>query len=495
MTTQPIAVPIATLVHAHAAAGATPNEAPAVTATGPASAALPTYDRAGVRTGIVHFGLGNFHRAHQAMFLDRLLTLGEGNEWGICGVGVMPGDARMRDVLAAQDSLYTLVLKSGTGELDARVIGSIHDYRFAPDDREAVLSELTAETTRIVSLTVTEGGYRLPEEGTENPLGVFDLIVTGLARRRAAGTVPFTVMSCDNLPGNGEVARRVIIEAARRHDAELAEWIAENVAFPSSMVDRITPVTTDADRALVRDSFGIEDAWPVVAEPFVQWVLEDHFTAGRPALEKVGVQLVSDVAPYEKMKLRLLNASHQGMAYFGLLSGHTFAHEATTDPRIVAFLHGFLAESRPTLDPVPGIDLDDYVNTLFERFTNPAIADTLNRLATDAGSRIPTFVLPTIEDNLAAGRDVTFGAALVASWVFQLERDGHAQPAQTEIEHDLTALAARLEAEPLAIIGYAPVFGDLASQEAFVAPYLDTLAALRRDGVGAVLDALAGTRA
>ncbi|WP_081864153.1 mannitol dehydrogenase family protein [Mycetocola saprophilus] len=493
MTTQPIPVPIATLVHA--AADAKPAETPAVTASGSAPVELPRYDRAGIRTGIVHFGLGNFHRAHQAMFLDRLLTLGEGNEWGICGVGVMPGDARMRDVLAAQDSLYTLVLKSGTGELDARVISSIHDYHFAPDDREAVLSELTAETTRIVSLTVTEGGYRLPEEGTENPLGVFDLIVTGLARRRAAGTVPFTVMSCDNLPGNGEVARGVILEAARRRDPELAAWIAENVAFPSSMVDRITPVTTDADRALVRDTFGVEDAWPVVAEPFVQWVLEDHFTAGRPALEKVGVQLVSDVAPYEKMKLRLLNASHQGMAYFGLLLGHTFAHEATTDPRIVAFLHRFLAESRPTLDPVPGIDLNDYVNTLFERFTNPAIADTLNRLATDAGSRIPTFVLPTIVDNIAAGRDVTFGAALVASWVFQLERDGHAQPAQTEIEHDLTALAAKLEAEPRAIIEYVPVFGDIATHDAFVTPYLATLEALRRDGAAATLDALNGSAA
>jgi mannitol 2-dehydrogenase len=264
-------------------------------------AAHPEYDRGGVKTGIVHFGFGNFHRAHQAMYIDRLLASGDGLDWGICGVGVLPSDARMRDVMRAQSGLYTLVVKHPDGSLEARIIGSVTGYLFAPDDPEAVLRALVEPATRIVSLTVTEGGYNTdrvtgefdltsPQVAADLrpgavPLSVFGLIVEGLSRRRRAGLTPFTVVSCDNIQGNGDVARSSFVEFATAKDSELGRWIAGTVAFPNSMVDRITPVTSDEERSLVRDRFGIEDGWPVVCEPFVQWVIEDRFPAGRPALD------------------------------------------------------------------------------------------------------------------------------------------------------------------------------------------------------------------
>ncbi|MHA6618772.1 mannitol dehydrogenase family protein [Pseudonocardia sp. DLS-67] len=471
--------------------------------------ARPGYDRSRITTGIVHIGLGNFHRAHQAMYVDRLMNRGTAFEWGICGVGLLPGDARMRDVLTAQDHLYTLVVKHGDGTVEPQVIGSVHDYLFAPDDPEAVLRVLVAPTTRIVSLTVTEGGYLVDRATGEfdatgpavrrdlrtphEPVTAFGLITEALSRRRAAGTPPFTVMSCDNLPGNGEVTHRVVTAYAQRVDPELAAWIDAEVAFPNSMVDRITPVTSDADRRLVHDRYGIDDGWPVPAEPFVQWVLEDRFPMGRPAFEEVGVQVVDDVAPYELMKLRLLNASHQGLAYPGLLVGHTFAHEAATDPSIVGFLGAYTAEARPTLPPVPGIDLDAYVAELFERFTNPAIADTLARLATDASDRIPKFVLPAVRDNLAAGRPVDAGAALVAMWARYSEgtdEAGRPLPISDPLHERLAPLAARQRTEPLAFLAATDVFGDLAKRPAFTEPYLRALHSLHEAGTAGLLRGL-----
>lgn len=481
----------------------------------PGTVPQPGYDRSAITTGIVHFGLGNFHRAHQAMFVDRLMQRGEALEWGICGVGVMPVDARMRDVMRAQDGLYTLVLKHPDGSLEPRIIGSIHDYLFAPDDPEAVLAVLAAPATRIVSLTITEGGYNIDRTTGEfdvanpaivadaanphAPATVFGLIVEGLARRRAAKIPPFTVMSCDNVPGNGRIARNVLTAHARLVDAELAEWIGAEVAFPNSMVDRITPVTTDADRTLVSTRFGIADAWPVMAEPFVQWVLEDRFPLGRPAYDEVGVQLVDDVEPYELMKLRLLNAGHQGLAYAGTLRGRRYAHEATADPLVAAFVRDYMAEARPTLAPVPGIDLDAYISELFVRFGNPEIADTLARLATDASDRIPKFVLPAVRDNLAAGRPVPLGAALVATWARYCEgvdEQGAAIEVNDALAGALRPLAlAQRDGDELAFLCSKVVFGSLADEPAFTEPYLRALRTLRAEGVTALLTTLTGPAA
>ena len=473
----------------------------------------PTYDRSAVTTGIVHFGLGNFHRAHQAMYLDRLMSRGEALDWGICGVGVMPGDARMRDVMEAQDGLYTLVLKHADNTVDPRVIGSIHDYLFAPDDPGAVLDVMVAPTTRIVSLTVTEGGYGIDDETgqfrttapgplhdaahPDTPQTTFGFIVEALRRRRDAGIPPFTVMSCDNLPGNGRIARTAVVAQAQMSDPQLASWIDASVSFPNCMVDRITPVTTHADVDMVHRTWGIDDAWPVTCEPFVQWVLEDHFTLGRPPLEEVGVQMVEDVVPYELMKLRLLNASHQSLSHWGRLLHVERADVAASDADIAGVTRAFVErEALPTLRPVPGIDLPSYVDTLFERFANPAIADTTARLAQDASDRMPKFVLPTVRDNLAAGRPVAVGAAVVAAWA--LGEEGVAEDGSVIVLDDKRAeelsRRARLqhEGDDLAFISDPVVFGTLAQDPVFVGAFTEALHAIRENGARTVMRGLVG---
>ncbi len=382
---------------------------------------VPSYDRSTVRTGIVHLGVGGFHRAHQAMYVDTLLERdgadGEAGSWGITGVGVLEQDRAMAEVMSAQDCLYTLLVKDADGSLEPRVIGSIVDYLFAPDMAEEVLSRMADPATRIVSLTVTEGGYHVnratgafddrdpairadiesARRGGGLPTTAFGFVTEALARRRAAGAEPFTVMSCDNIQGNGTVARHMIGSFASLCDEDLGAWIREHVHFPSSMVDRITPATTDDDRALLADRFGVADRWPVVCESFQQWALEDDFGLGRPAYEEAGVQVVDDVEPYELMKLRLLNASHQGLCYLGFLSGYRYAHEVCQDELFADFLLAYMArEGAPTLAEVPGVDLDAYQRQLVERFANPAIRDTLARLCAESSDRIPTWLVPVV---------------------------------------------------------------------------------------------------
>ena len=364
---------------------------------GSLSIPVPSYDRSQVTVGIVHFGVGGFHRAHQAMYVDQLMEQGKALDWGICGVGVMPFDLKMKEAMQSQDCLYTLVEKAPDGSWEPRIIGSIVQYLYAPDDPEAVIEKMADPATRIVSLTVTEGGYNFhPVTGEFDdtnpavqadlapgavPATTFGLITEALVRRRSRGIEPFTVMSCDNIQGNGHMAQEVFTAFARLRDPELGEWVAGNVRFPNSMVDRITPVTTDEDRAQISERFGVEDAWPVVCEPFTQWALEDKFSAGRPPLEDVGVQVVPDVVPYELMKLRLLNASHQALCYFGYLAGYRLVHEVAQDPLFANFLLDYMnREATPTLAPVPGIDLDAYKLQLIERFSNAAVRDTVARL-------------------------------------------------------------------------------------------------------------------
>jgi mannitol 2-dehydrogenase len=319
----------------------------------------PSYDRSSVTAGIVHVGVGGFHRSHEAMYVDRLLAAGY-TDWGICGVGTQPFDRRMVEVLRAQDFLYTLVLKHPDGRVEPRVIGSLVDHLYAPDDPEAVLERMAAPTTHVVSLTITEGGY-LVDPGTGRfaasqpavlldlqpgavPSSVFGLVTEALVRRRERGMRPFTVLSCDNIQGNGSVAREAFSAFAALRDPDLGEWVRAEVAFPSSMVDRITPVTSDQDRAALADGFGVDDGWPVVAEPFEQWVLEDDFSDGRPPWDEAGVQLVDDVAPYELMKLRLLNAGHQAIGYLGHLAGYRYTDEVCRDPDFARFLLSYLAD-------------------------------------------------------------------------------------------------------------------------------------------------------
>jgi mannitol 2-dehydrogenase len=470
---------------------------------------VPGYDRGRVTSGVVHFGVGGFHRAHQAMYLDTLMGEGEALDWGITGVGVLPGDRRMHEVLHAQDCLYTLVVKDPDGTMHPRVIGSIVDYLFAPDDPEAVLRAMTDPATRIVSLTVTEGGYHVnqatgefdaTDEGIRRDLEdgavpgtAFGFIVEALRRRRAEGVDPFTVMSCDNIAGNGEVAHKMIGAFARLKDADLAAWIEEHVRFPNSMVDRITPVTTDHDRELLAEQFGVEDGWPVVCEPFTQWALEDHFSCGRPPLDDAGVQLVPDVTPYELMKLRLLNASHQALCYLGYLSGYRYAHEVCSDQLFVGFLLGYMdEEATPTLEPVPGVDLETYKHKLIERFANPEIKDTLARLCAESSDRIPKWLLPVVRDELAAGGPIRRAALVVAAWARYAEgedEDGQRIDIVDNRKESVMSRAREQHSEPLAFLRDPDLFGDLVDDERFTKEYLSALDSLHEHGARATLEA------
>jgi mannitol 2-dehydrogenase len=471
----------------------------------------PAYDRDLVTPGVVHFGVGSFHRAHQAMYHDRLMNEGTALDWGICGVGVMAADRRMKQALEAQDGLYTLVLKHSDGTYEPRVIGSVVEYLFAPDDPEAVIEKMVAPSTRIVSLTVTEGGYNIHDATGEFdvtspdvihdlqpgavPRTTFGLITEALRRRRAIGLAPFTIMSCDNLQGNGHLTKRVFTAFARLRERELGDWVEHEVRFPNSMVDRITPVTTDADRAEVRDRFGIEDRWPVVCEPYTQWVLEDTFTAGRPPYEDAGVQLVDQVEPYELMKLRLLNGSHQAMCYFAYLDGYRLVHEAAQDPLFQAFLLGYMnSEASPTLPPVPGVDLDEYQHTLIERFSNPQVRDTIARLCAQSSDRIPKWLLPVVRQQLAAGGEIRRSAAVVASWARYAEGiDEQGEPIEVvdRLRDSLTRLARQQREDGDAFIANRDVFGDLADDKRFGTAYRSALASLHERGARATLQSLA----
>jgi mannitol 2-dehydrogenase len=472
---------------------------------------LPSYNRKDLTPGIVHFGVGGFHRAHEAIYLHTLMNMGLAYDWAICGVGLLPLDSRMDEVMRAQDCLYTVITKAPDGSRSACVVGSLVDYLYAPDAPDKVLDAMTAPSIKIVSMTVTEAGYNVHRvtgqfdpDGPgisddlaqpESPRTVFGFIVEALARRRASGMAPFSVMSCDNIQGNGDVARHAIVGFARLRDRDLATWIGTNVEFPNSMVDRITPATTDEDRRMVRDEFGIADDWPVVCEPFVQWVLQDAFSNARPPLERAGVQMTDNVEPYELMKLRLLNAGHQAIGYAGYLAGYRYAHEATNDPSFADLLRRYMYdEAIPSLQPVPGIDLTDYVEKLIERFGNPAIRDTLARLCVDSSERMPKFVLPVLNHELGVGGSIERATAIVASWARWAEAvDEKGEPIEISdpLAEKLTAAARQQRENPLAFVENRDIFGDLVDNQRFVEVYRNTLTRLIDNGAKALVDALA----
>lgn len=451
--------------------------------------AAPSYDRDSLAVGIAHFGVGGFHRSHQATYIDRLLERGLARNWGICGIGVMPADRRMRDVLRAQDGLYTLILERPDGGRDARVIGSIVDYRYAPDDPLATIEVLAAPTTRIVSMTITEGGYQATDPGS-----VFGLIVEALARRRDRGIAAPAIVSCDNVEHNGEVARRAVMAHAELLRPDLVDWIAEQARFPSSMVDRITPATTPDVVAAVERDYGVADQWPVVAEAFAAWVLEDDFADGRPPLDEAGVLLVDDVGPYEAMKLRLLNAGHQCLCYFAVLCGYRMVHDAARDPLLVEFLLAYFdSEAVPTLRPVPGIDLRAYTRGLIERFANPGVRDTVARLCAYSSDRIPKWLLPVIRDNLDTGGPIRLASATVASWARYAEAvDERGEPIEIvdNLADSLVPLARTQRQRPTAFIENAALFGDLARVPRFVEAYGWALESLHARGARATLEVL-----
>lgn len=465
---------------------------------------LPAYDRSKLTPGIVHIGLGNFHRAHMAVYLDDLFALGEGHDWAVIGAGVRTGDARMREALMAQDCLSTVIELDPKGK-SARRIGSMIDFLPVEPDNAALIASMARPEIRIVSLTVTEGGYFInPATGAFDPTHpeiledapnphrtAFGAIIAALKARRAAGIAPFTVMSCDNLPGNGHVTRAAVTGLAAIKNPAFATWIGANVAFPNGMVDRITPATGPRERAMAA-GFGLAlDPVPVTCEPFRQWVLEDTFPQGRPAFEKVGVTLSPHVHAYELMKLRILNGGHATIAYPGGLMDIEFVHEAMADPLIKGLLDRVeTAEIIPSIPPVPDTDLGEYYRQIVQRFSNPEVADTERRLCLDGSNRQPKFIVPAIRDALAAGGSVEGLALVSAMWCrycFGTTDSGAVTPPNDPNWTELTALAAQARENPEAWLGMTAVYGELGQNPVFAKAFATKLNQLWQNGVRATL--------
>ncbi|UTW10540.1 mannitol dehydrogenase family protein [Marinobacterium rhizophilum] len=476
-----------------------------------ATITYPTYPRHALRHGIVHIGVGGFHRAHEAVYTEHFLRLTQDQEWGICGIGLRENDRAMGQVLQNQDYLYSLMELGQAEHPSVQVIGAISDFLFAPDNPAAVLEKLAAPDTRIVSLTITEGGYMLDDHSgefdfshpdivhdlaqPEAPRSVFGYLSAALATRRARNLPAFTLMSCDNLPHNGDKARHALLSFVTRQNPELARWIADNASFPNSMVDRITPITTSAHKELLRNHAGIDDAWPVVCEPFLQWVMEDDFCNGRPAWEKVGVQFTADVAPYERMKMRLLNASHSAMSYLGYLAGYRYSHEVMQDGRLSGFIRTFMDQDvTPTLGTIEGISLEQYKDTLIERFANPRIGDQLARLCMDGSSKIPKFILGTLEERLEAGAPVHRFALVLAGWALYLH-EAEAPNADYKVEDPLAELllsaCAQRDGLSMRFLGLEDIFGpDLQACPGLVSAFESALHHLETQGVALTLAGL-----
>jgi fructuronate reductase len=468
----------------------------------------PAYDRKAVMPGIVHLGIGAFHRAHMAVYLDDLLA--DDPSWGIVGASLRRPDTK--EALEPQDGLYTVAVRDAGGT-HPRVIGSILRVMDANSEREDLLALMAHPRIRIVSLTVTEKGYcYAPASGAldeKHPDIVHDLanpqapksapgiLVEALARRRAAGIAPFTVMSCDNLPSNGATAKRIVTRLAALRDPALGDWV-EGVAFPSTMVDRIVPSTTDADRDEVGGLIGAEDAWPIMTEPFTQWVIEDNFPGGRPVFEKAGAQMVADVEPFEHMKLRMLNGSHSTMAYSGFLGGYAYISDVMGDPAYVRLVHGLMtAEAMPTLD-MAGFDLGAYRDQLLERFRNPALKHRTWQIAMDGSQKLPQRLLGTIRDRLAAGQGIDRLALGVAAWmryVTGIDENGDEIEVRDPHALKMHAIAAEAGDDPEALfeglVAMTEVFGtDLPSDPRFRAAVLGHLESLFDKGARATVEAI-----
>ena len=463
---------------------------------------VPIYTRADHNMGIVHIGVGGFHRAHQAYYLHQLRQLGKASEWEICGIGIREGDQKLHDILKKQDNLYTLLIKHPNGKIEPKVIGSIVDFEMGIANPEPVIARMADADTKIVSLTITEGGYNFnPTTGDFNfdnldiqhelrhpnePLTVYGFLTAALKRRRDNGLPAFTILSCDNIEHNGDMARKMLLSFAEEQDVGLAEWIGQEVCFPNSMVDRITPVTTNADIEILAQNYGVHDAWPVTCEPFIQWVIEDNFSNGRPEFEKVGVQFVPDVAPYEKMKLRLLNAGHSVLGLLGAIHGHPTINACMEDETFVTYLRAFLdVEATPILGDIEGIDLEDYKDILLQRFANPNIKDSVSRICSESSAKLPKFLIATIHENLATGGSIKFATLIIAAWCYYsdkgIDRHGHPIEIIDAMSTGLHQAAKQTKTDPLAFIRQESLFGNLVKNERFTKLYTEAVQKIYKD--------------
>ena len=464
----------------------------------------PTYRRTDLSPGILHVGVGNFHRAHQALYLHKLFEMGEDHDWAIVGAGVNSPDELMRRRLEPQDWLSTVV-ESNAADYSATVTGAMID--FLPVNSQAVIDAMSAPNIRIVSMTVTEGGYYIdaqtggfndshPEikadiQNPASPKTLFGIIVAALLTRREAGIPPFTVMTCDNFWKNGRIARQAVLGVVRGRSDDAHDWISDNVAFPNSLVDCITPGTGDSERNLIIDKFGFEDAAPVICEPFHQWVLEDNFPSGRPALEKVGVQFVDNIESFELMKLRILNGGHASIAYPAALMDFHFVHDAISNGLIASFLDKLAQdEIIPTVPKIPLISCQAYYKKTVERFSNPAIGDTIPRLCFDGSARQSAFIVPIIKARLCSGLPINGLALVSALWCrycYGTTESGKDISLSDTNWARLTAKARLAKDNPHVWLDMTDTFGLLSTNKVFRDAFANALTLIWRDGTSATL--------
>ncbi|HLR00267.1 MAG TPA: mannitol dehydrogenase family protein [Sphingobacterium sp.] len=467
----------------------------------PAYIKTPLYERERVKTGIVHIGVGGFHRAHQAYYIQRLLEQGQAKDWGICGIALLPSDRKIYEVLSEQDGLYTLMIPCTEGKFSVEVIGSITELLYAPENPGAVVQKMADESTRIITLTITEGGYNFTPDGhfnwdneavlwdlrhPEEPKTVFGYLFNALRLRKTQGVKGLTIQSCDNIEHNGDITRQMLYAFIKKADPEMIEWLEENVVFPNSMVDRITPVTNDNLKTKLKNHYGISDGWPVICESFYQWIIEDSFIADRPEWEQVGVQMVPDVSPYEKMKIRLLNGGHTLVGLAGYLLGYRYIYESVSDPIITTLLKRYMdEEATSTLEEVPGINLNEYKNTLIERFKNPYIKDEVARIISGSSAKFPKFILPVVTDQLKGHRSVHIAALIVASWYQYLKLN---LTAPYSIQDEMASLLmesisqAEQKHDPLLFLNRTEVFGDVKEHPPFTESFLSHISGLNDMG-------------
>ncbi len=456
----------------------------------------PTYDRQALKTGIVHVGVGGFHRSHQAYYIHQLLEKYNALDWGICGVGLREADRNIYKVLKKQDCLYTLVVQHPNGTVKSEVIGAIKEFLLAVDTPDLVIDKMAHRDTKIVSLTITEGGYNFnPSTGDFNfksqdiqhelkhpdkPKTIFGFLTAALKKRRAAGLPPFSILSCDNIQHNGDVARKMLLAFAQKQDSELAAWIAKSVHFPNTMVDRITPVTSPEVIAYLQETHNVKDEWPVVCEPFIQWVVEDKFSNGRPPLEKLGVQFVPDVSPYEKMKIRLLNAGHSVLGIPGAIHGHPTINACMEDPVFAKFMRRFMdKEVSPVLGEIEGMDVEKYKDALEERFANPNIKDSVSRICSESSAKLPKFLIPTLQENLDSGGSIKYATLILAAWCYYSDRRVNENGEPLEIidsmKTELHLFAKTTQDDNIAFLKQRELFGNLEENPRFVKQYTEAI--------------------
>ncbi|ANW95981.1 mannitol dehydrogenase [Wenyingzhuangia fucanilytica] len=465
--------------------------------------AIPQYNRAEVKTGIVHVGIGGFHRAHQALYTDDLLHQEGNNDWGICGVALLKFDQKIYNTLKEQDGLYTLVVKELDGTLSKRIIGSMVETLFAPENPSKVIEKMASDEVKIITLTITEGGYNYNEATSEfdadnpqilqdianplNPITIFGYLTQALKLRKERGLDGITIQSCDNIQGNGHMTQKMLLSYVKMAEPTLVGWIENNVSFPNSMVDRITPATTQNDVEELTKTSGIDDAWPVVCEPFKQWVIEDNFVAGRPAWENVGAQFAKDVVPYEKMKLSLLNAGHSVLGILGALIGYNTIDEVVHNKNIATFLKNYMdKEVTSTLGTLEGVDLEVYKQSLIERFGNINIKDQIDRICSESSAKIPIFILPTVNTQLKNKANIKHAAFVLAAWaVYSLGKNekGTDLNIKDALKTTLHQKAIAAQQNSTLFLEIETVFGDLRKNDVFVQAFANAYDNIVKKGV------------